>query len=210
MVETVFFDLDGTLTDPKIGITTSIQYALERLGADVPAIDDLTWCIGPPLLSSLRSLVGDGHARQALSYYRERFSDVGWNENTPYPGVSETLEALADAKLRLYVATSKPLVYAQRIIEHFEMRQYFSNVFGSELDGTRSEKTDLLRFALTEVKPTTIATMVGDREHDVTGAINNGMDVIGVSYGYGSTQELENAGAHKIAGRPEDLISMLR
>ena len=209
MKDTIFFDLDGTLTDPGIGITRSIQYALDRLGLDVPAIDDLTWCIGPPLLGSFCSLVGDECARQALSYYRERFSDVGWKENTPYPGISETLARLVDSGLRLHVATSKPLVYARKIIDHFEMRQYFNNVFGSELDGTRADKTDLLRFALSRTQPAAVTIMIGDREHDVKGALHNGMRAIGVAYGYGSIEELERTGVQKIAKRPEDLLSLL-
>ena len=169
----------------------------------------MTWCIGPPLLDSFRRLVGDEHAQPALSYYRERYSNIGWCENTPYASVSDTLASLADAGLRLYLATSKPLVYAEKIVQYFEMRQYFNQVFGAELDGTRSNKTELLCYALSETKPPGISMMVGDREHDVIGARNNGMGAIGVTYGYGSTQELKRAGAHEIAGKPEDLLALL-
>ena len=207
--ESVFFDLDGTLTDPKIGITRSIRFVLEKLRVDSPSEDELTWCIGPPLLESFASIVGEQHAPQALEYYRERFAETGWRENTPYPGILQTLADLVDAGRTLYVATSKPHIYARRIIEHFEMGQYFSEVFGSELDGARSAKTDLLRYALAETRSTN-AVMIGDREYDVIGALNNGMRAIGVSYGYGSREELVKAGAEEIVSQPEDLLSLLR
>lgn len=209
MKDSVFFDLDGTLTDPKIGITSSIQYALEKFGIDVPEKDELTWCIGPPLLGSLGDLVGDEHASKALRYYRERFADVGWHENSLYPGISETLAILVDSGLSLYVATSKPFVYAKRIIDHFDMGQYFREIFGSELDGARSIKDDLLRFALLETRSTGASIMIGDRKHDVLGALNNNMRAIGVTYGYGSLEELKKAGAHEIVDQPEDLLPLL-
>ncbi len=207
--ESVFFDLDGTLTDPKIGITRSIRFALEKLRVDSPSEDELTWCIGPPLLESFASIVGEQHAPQALEYYRERFAETGWRENTPYPGILQTLADLVDAGRTLYVATSKPHIYARRIIKHFEIGQYFSEVFGSELDGTRSAKTELLSYALTETRSTS-SVMIGDREHDVIGALNNGMRAIGVTYGYGSREELEKAGAEETVNNPEDLLSLLR
>ncbi|MEA5462579.1 HAD family hydrolase [Leptothoe sp. PORK10 BA2] len=209
LTNTVFFDLDGTLLDPKVGITTSIQYALGKLGADVPTKDELTWCIGPPLMDSFCSLVGEEKAQQSISFYRERYGDVGWMENTPYVGIAETLARLVENGFTLYVATSKPQVYAAKIVEHFELGQYFSGVFGSELDGTRADKADLLSFALSATQPTAVATMVGDRKHDVLGARANGMNIIGVTYGYGSPQELEQAGAKVLVNRPKDLLPAL-
>jgi len=161
------------------------------------------------LLESFAALVGEQQAPQALEYYRERFAEIGWRENTPYPGILQMLTGLVDAGRTLYVATSKPHIYARRIIEHFEMGQYFSEIFGSELDGTRSDKTDLLRYALAETRSTN-AVMIGDREHDVIGALNNGMRAIGVTYGYGSREELEKAGATETVSQPEDLLSVLR
>ncbi len=210
MTKTVFFDLDGTLTDPKIGIATSIQFAMEKLKVDVPAQDDLTWCIGPPLLQSFELLVGKERSAQALKFYRERFSDIGWKENTPYAGIQDTLARLCGAGFRLYLATSKPHVYANRIIEHFQMRHYFEAIYGSELNGTRSNKSDLLRFVLSDTRTEENATMVGDRKEDVTGALENGMSVIGVTYGYGSAQELLQAGATRIVSRPVDLLPALQ
>ena len=206
LTRAIYFDLDGTLLDPKVGITTSIQYALEQLGVPVPAPDELTKCIGPPLHQSFCSLVGEDQAEQAIAFYRERFSAIGWMENVPYGGVAKTLATLAESGLTLYVATSKPWVYAKKIVHHFELSPYFERIFGSELDGTRADKTELLRFALATTQPTA-ATMIGDRQHDVIGALANGMDVVGVTYGYGSLQELKQAGATRLVDRPADLLS---
>jgi len=206
MTEAIFFDLDGTLTDPKLGITRCIQYALEQTGLEPPEADRLTWCIGPPLLESLESLVGAALAPSALVAYRQRFSDVGWSENTPYEGIDGILAELEEAGMRLYVATSKPHVYAQRILEHFGLRRFFTGVYGAELDGTRSSKTELLRHALADTRQVDAASMVGDREHDVIGALANGMKTVGVSYGYGSVRELTEAGAHHIVDSPTLLI----
>ena len=207
-MQTIYFDLDGTLTDPKPGITGSIQYALKKLGLAVPSQDELTWCIGPPLHASLKALTGsDLLADQALLLYRERFSEVGLFENTPYPGIHETLAAVAATGARMFVATSKPAVYATRIVDHFGLKPYFERVFGSELDGTRVDKRDLLRYALaeTEVDPRQ-AIMIGDRSHDVVGARTNGMTAIGVLYGYGSEAELRDAGAHHICAAHPELL----
>jgi phosphoglycolate phosphatase len=207
-MRTIYFDLDGTLTDPKPGITRSIQYALARLGQAVPSEDELTWCIGPPLHASLKTLVGsDALADQALLLYRERFSDVGLFENETYGGIEQTLAALSTTSERMFVATSKPAVYANRIIDHFGLRRYFERVFGSELDGTRVDKRDLLRYALDAAKvDPRMAIMIGDRSHDVIGARTNGMTAIGVLYGYGSEDELRSAGAHHICATHPELL----
>ena len=205
---TIFFDLDGTLSDPKPGITRSIQYALGRLDRAVPAEDELTWCIGPPLRASFEKLLGtDDLAGRALSLYRERFADIGLFENELYPGIEDTLSVLAKSGRRLFVATAKPGVYAERIIDHFKLRGYFERVFGSELDGTRSDKTDLLSHALaaTQVDPLD-AIMIGDRSHDMIGARNNAMTAVGVLYGYGSREELVTAGAHRVCATPRGLL----
>ena len=207
-MRTIYFDLDGTLTDPKPGITGSIQYALKKLGQPVPSQDELTWCIGPPLHASLKRLVGtDELADQALLLYRERFSEVGLFENTPYQGIHDTLAAVAATGARMFVATSKPAVYATRIVDHFGLKPYFERVFGSELDGTRVDKRDLLRYALDEAKvDPQHAIMIGDRSHDVVGARTNGMTAIGVLYGYGSEAELRDAGAHHICAAHPELL----
>ena len=207
--KTLFFDLDGTLTDPKEGITRSIQYALERLGKEIPSADALEWCIGPPLLDSMASLAGEQAAEIAVAYYRERFSDIGWAENIPYDGIHRTLEALRHSGARLYVATSKPHVFAQRILEHFELISFFSGVYGSELDGTRSNKGELLQYALDNTQPTQPSIMIGDRSHDMIGARSNDMQAIGVTYGYGTYEELQSSGAHKIVNAPNELCTIL-
>ncbi len=143
----------------------------------------------------------------AILLYRERFADVGLFENEVYPGIEETLSALAGRGRRLFVATSKPSVYAERIIDHFKLRGHFERVFGSELDGTRSDKTELLDYALkaAHVAPAG-ATMIGDRSHDMIGARNNGLTAIGVLYGYGSKEELLAAGAHQVCATPQQLL----
>jgi phosphoglycolate phosphatase len=200
----IYFDLDGTLTDPKPGITRSIQYALNRLDRAAPAEDELTWCIGPPLRASLKKLLGtDDLADRALLLYRERFADIGIFENEIYPGIEVALSAFAEKGRRLFVATSKPGIYAERIIDHFKLRTYFERVFGSELDGTRSDKTDLLGYALQTMRiDPAQAMMIGDRSHDMLGARNNGMTAVGVLYGYGSEAELLAAGAHHVCATP--------
>lgn len=205
---TIFFDLDGTLTNPKPGITRSIQYALERLSLAVPSEDELTWCIGPPLHASLKKLTGtDALADQALLLYRERFSDVGLFENEAYAGIVDTLTTIAATNQRMFVATSKPAVYASRIVEHFGLKPYFEHVFGSELDGARADKRDLLRYALDQTRVDAgSAIMIGDRSHDVVGARTNGMTAIGVLYGYGSEAELRDAGAHHICAAHPELL----
>lgn len=206
-MKTIFFDLDGTLTDPKIGITRSIQYALEKLGREVPHQDELTWCIGPPLHASFVKLLGEIHlADRALLLYRERFGDVGMFENAVYAGIEATLASLADGSRRLFVATSKAHVYATRIISHFRLDSYFEQVFGAELDGTRVDKTELLKYAIETagIDPAE-ALMIGDRSYDIVGARNNGLRAIGVLYGYGSRDELIEAGAHGLCASPHDI-----
>jgi phosphoglycolate phosphatase len=207
-MHTAFFDLDGTLTDPKPGITRCIQYALERLAHPVPHQDDLVWCIGPPLHASFRKFLGtDELAHRAVELYRERFRDVGLYENEAYAGIEKTLSAVAACGRRLFVATSKPKIYADRIVAHFGLGRHFEHVFGSELDGTRADKAELLAYALGETKADpTRAIMIGDRSHDVTGARKNGMTAIGVLYGYGTPAELTEAGAHHLCAAHPDVV----
>jgi phosphoglycolate phosphatase len=212
MIDAIFFDLDGTLTDPKPGITRSIQYALQRL--DYPAIptaDELTWCIGPPLRTSfVRLLGGEQSADHAVSLYRERFSDVGLYENRVYDGIDEVLTRLGASGHRLFVATSKAHVFADRIIDHFGLRGHFERVFGAELDGTRADKSHLLQYALQQAAVDPSKTlMIGDRSHDMVGASNNGMKGIGVLYGYGSREELLAAGARQVCATPAAILDCI-
>jgi len=208
---TLFFDLDGTLTDPKPGITGSIRYALEKLGRAVPSQDELVWCIGPPLRASFVVLLGgEEQADRAVELYRERFGDVGLFENSVYPDIENVLATLGQAHPRMFVATSKPHVFAKRIVAHFGLARHFEHVFGSELDGTRVHKDDLLAHALrqTGVDPSS-ALMIGDRSHDVLGAKANGMAALGVTYGYGSPEELAAAGARHLCATPRAVLEAI-
>src|SRR5437763_8072448 len=164
-MDAIFFDLDGTLTDPKLGITSSIQYALQKLDLPVPSQDELTWCIGPPLRASFVTILGgEARADLAVSLYRERFGDVGLYENSVYPDIEHVLAALKQSRGRLFVATSKAHVFAERIIEHFRLGSYFEHVFGAELDGTRADKGELLAYALEKAGANPRqALMIGDR-----------------------------------------------
>ncbi|MEM7707065.1 MAG: HAD hydrolase-like protein [Pseudomonadota bacterium] len=205
----IFFDLDGTLTNPESGIVRCIEYALDRLAVPYSSDDDFRRFIGPPLRASFANLVGEELADEAVRLYRVRFDDCGWRENDPYPGISTQLQALRDRGHTLFVATSKPQVFADRIIDHFELRPYFDAVYGSELDGTRSGKVDLLRHALAETQSPPGATMVGDRRHDVEGARANGLRAVGVTYGFGSAQELTEAGAELLINSPQAVAEAL-
>ncbi len=211
-LDAIFFDLDGTLTDPKPGITRSIQYALHRLDQPtIPTENQLTWCIGPPLRASFVKLLGgEASADLAVSLYRERFSDVGLYENSVYAGIRDVLSTLRSSGHRLFVATSKAHVFAERIIDHFSLRDEFEQVFGAELDGTRVDKSDLLAHALrtTAVDPSR-TLMIGDRSHDMVGAINNGIKGIGVLYGYGSRDELIAAGALQLCASPKAILDCI-
>lgn len=209
----VLFDLDGTLTDPKPGITRCIQHALTALGREAPGEEELLWCIGPPLQESFpRLLDSDEKALvdQAITHYRERFSTVGLFENELYPGVVEALRELRAAGLRTFVATSKPRVFALRIVEHFGLRPHFEEVYGSELDGTRTDKGDLIRHLLAcEGLEPGAAVMVGDREHDMIGGAKNGLRRVGVTYGYGSAEELLRHGASRLVDHPWELPAVV-
>jgi phosphoglycolate phosphatase len=201
------FDLDGTLTNPKAGITRSIQYALERLGRPVPEADELTWMIGPPLIASFTKLLGSSDdAQEALRLYRERFGETGLFENEVYAGIPALLQNLQEKGVRLFVATSKPHVFARRILDHFDLSHFFIEIYGSELDNRNADKRDLIRHILDQEKfDPARAVMIGDREHDVIGARANDIATIGVTWGYGSRRELLDAGAACLVDEPREL-----
>ena len=205
----IYFDLDGTLTDPYEGITRCILYALDELGFPHPGDDYLYSCIGPPLWDTFPELVGKELTRKAVDLYRERFVEVGWKENIPYDGIHDALESVAAAGHSLFVATAKPHMHAAKIVEHFGMGDFFHNVYGSELDGTRATKTELLQFAIERNPGHVERIMIGDRRHDLLGAVANHMRPIGVAWGYGSLKELQDAGAMAIAKEPGDLPGLL-
>ena len=206
----VYFDLDGTLTDPFEGITKCILYALDKLGFPHPSNEYLHSCIGPPLYNTFPEMVGEDLTLKAIDLYRERFDEIVWLENKPYDGIHDALAAVAETGCTMFVATSKPRIAAGRIIEHFEMGKFFDRVFGCELDGTHANKADLLGFAIDAHPEATSRIMVGDRKHDLIGAIANAIQPIGVSYGYGSHDELNTAGATAIADSPAELADVVR
>lgn len=206
----VLFDLDGTLTDPKTGITKSVQYALNKAGINEPDLDKLIPFIGPPLHQSFMDFYGfsDAQAWEAVNAYREYFPVTGIYENLRYDGIPELLAALRAQGRRLFVATSKPKVFADIVIRHFELGSYFTAVYGSELDGTRTDKGELIRYLLAEEQLDKSATiMIGDRKHDIIGAHKNQLPAIAVGYGYGSTQELRDASPEYIFNTVDELLA---
>ncbi|MEJ2035061.1 MAG: HAD hydrolase-like protein [Maritimibacter sp.] len=202
-MKTVFLDLDGTLTDPKPGITRSVIHALEALGMAAPEPDDLTWVIGPALIDSFARL-GVADPEEAIRLYRERFSTVGLFENSVYSGINEALEALA-TRYRLCLATAKPREFAIRITEHFGLDRHLAAQFGPEMDGTRNDKGDLLAYALNELGlEAGDCVMVGDRHLDIDAAKMVEMPSIGVTWGYSAPGELDHA--TQLCSTPEALL----
>ena len=214
----ILFDLDGTLTDPKEGITKSVQHALAHFGIAVDDLNSLIPFIGPPLTDSFEMFYGFTHeqALEGVCVYREYFTQRGWRENQEYAGVREMLRALKTAGFSLSVATSKPEVFALRILDYFHLTDYFDVVGGADLDGTRIRKADVIRYTLGRAgvsqsgQALEQVVMVGDREHDILGAKAVGIESVGVLYGYGSREELEAAGADALAEQPGDLVRLLQ
>ena len=198
MIKNILIDLDGTLTDPKVGITTSARYGLAKVGHPISESENIDWIIGPPLKASLAKILNvdanDDLAEQALLGYRERFSVTGLFENHLFDDVAQTLDALKSKGYRLFLATAKPEIYARQILQHFNLLHYFEYPYGSELTGERTNKGELIRYILEKenLNPTE-CLMVGDREHDIFGARQNGIETIAVEYGYGSQAELDQA-----------------
>jgi phosphoglycolate phosphatase len=189
----ILFDLDGTLTDPREGITRSVQFALARLGIDEPDLRALEHFIGPPLLQCFMHSyeLDEATAWQAVAHYRERFAEVGLYENRVFAGVDPLLQLLQAQGRRLYIATSKPTVFAEQIARHFDFARHFKLIYGSELDGTRTDKVELIRHLLEqEGLSAADCLMIGDRKHDLIGARRNGLDAAAVGYGFGSAEEL--------------------
>ncbi len=207
----LLFDLDGTLTDPKQGIVGCIRYALERMGIEIAANIQLESYIGPPLRDSFRSLCdNEDDVETAVDLYRERFASIGIFENQLYEGIPQCLEQLQTKVDSIHLATSKPAVYAERIIDHFKLRRYFDVVYGSELDGRLGDKTELISHILEREKLSAENTvMIGDRSFDVIGARNNKVRVIGVLWGYGSEGELRQAGADALCQHPAEIHDQL-
>ncbi|MHA6491751.1 HAD family hydrolase [Pseudomonas borbori] len=192
--QNILFDLDGTLTDPREGITRSVQHALAQLDIHEPDLATLEHFIGPPLLQCFMQAYqfDEATAWQAVNHYRERFREVGLYENQVFDGVGELLELLLQQNRTLYIATSKPTVFAAEIARHFDFARHFKVIYGSELDGTRTDKVELIGHLVQQEQLSPEDTlMIGDRKHDVIGAKRNGLDAAAVGYGFGSLAELQ-------------------
>ena len=206
----ILFDLDGTLTDPKLGITKSVAYALKSYGIQVDDLDSLLKFIGPPLQESFVKYYGfsEEQGAEAVEKYREYFKPYGIYENKVYDGVENMLTELVKCGKKVILATSKPEIYARQILDYFKVMPYFDQVLGANMDGTRLKKAEVVRDAL-KLYPDCRAVMVGDREYDIKGADANQIDSIGVLYGFGSREELEGAGATRIVNDIHELKEVL-
>jgi len=209
----LLFDLDGTLTDPRSGIVGCIRFALEQLGSPCPSDDVLAAFIGPPLRATFATLLETTDASRveaAMDLYRQRFVCSGLYDNRVYAGVPDMLEQAREMATAMYVATSKPAVYAERIVQHFGLDHHFRKVYGPELDGRREDKVELVAYLLAnEGVDAKAAVMVGDRAADVRSAKANGVESIGVLWGYGSERELLDAGADVLCKTPSELAAHL-
>ena len=213
MFKNILFDLDGTLTDSFEGIANSALYALHKMGVTEYNKSNLNFFIGPPLYDSFGAIF-DGDKQKvdrAISLYREYFVERGWKENSVYDGVPQMLQQLKDMDKTLLVATSKPELFARRIVEHFDLNKYFTFVAGASMDDSRTKKAKVIEYAIASVgidKNETI--MIGDRNHDILGAKQCGLKSMGVLYGYGDRQEHTAAGADYIAETPQDVVKIIR
>lgn len=211
MYKAILFDLDGTLTESGEGITKSVQYALEKMGKPEEDLDKLMVFVGPPLLEQFMKYASltEEEARQAVVYYRERYATIGIFENQPYPGVVEMLAQLKAKGYRLGVSSSKPEHFVLQVLEHFNMKEYFEVIVGSEMNGKRTVKSEVIEETLRRLgmeNHRDQVLMVGDKEHDVFGAREAGLTCVAVSYGYGSMEELTNAAPFKIVNSADELL----
>jgi len=211
--EYILFDLDGTLTNSAIGITNSVMYALKKYGIEVDDRNELYKFVGPPLLDSFEHYYGFSkeQSKTAIEYFREYYRDKGIFDNLVYDGFEDLLKTLKCNSKILIVATSKPEVFAKQILEHFNIAKYFTYIAGSNLDGTRDKKSEVIKYALEScnIIDFSKAIMIGDREHDIIGAKEVGIKSIGVLYGYGDRNELEKAGADFIVDTVADIGKIL-
>ncbi|WP_045521028.1 HAD family hydrolase [Neobacillus niacini] len=209
----ILFDLDGTLSDPKVGITKSVQYALQKMDIVEPDIDKLECFIGSPLQVSFAEHYNfdEENTQKSIDFYRERFKEKGMFENELYSNISLLLKSLKEQQFSLVVATSKPTVFSEKILKYFNIDQYFDLVVGSNLDGTRTSKTEIIQYILDKYNEYKLDNfiMIGDRKHDIIGANNNGIDSIGVTYGYGSFDELNHSNPTYIVKSVEELTKLL-
>ena len=208
----LFFDLDGTLINSEMGVTRSVVYALDKFGIKENDRATLLKFLGPPLTYSFKTFYGfsDGDADKAVAYYRERYRDIGIHENEVYDGIAELLASLKEQGKKLFVATSKPEHFAKQILAEVGLDRYFDGIYGSTFDESRSTKDKVLAYALSEAKADKSASlMIGDRYHDVEGAEKNGIDCVGVLFGFGNREELIGAGAVAVADTAYELEKIL-
>lgn len=214
-MKTILFDLDGTLTNPKEGITKCVQYALKYFGIEEKDLDKLLPFIGPPLIVSFQEYYNfdEKEAQKAVEKYRERYSEIGIFENGVYPGIHTMLEQLKRNSVRMALATSKPEVYAVRIMDKYGLSPYFEQMAGSELNGNRNTKAEVIEEALRRLEVPkeqySSVIMVGDRKHDIEGAKIHGLHTVGVEFGYAKEGELEKAGAEYIVKTIKELEKLL-
>ncbi|MDC7286398.1 HAD-IA family hydrolase [Blautia schinkii] len=211
MYKAILFDLDGTLTESGEGITKSVQYALEKLGRPEPDLNKLMVFVGPPLMEQFMLYAGldEETARQAVTFYRERYSVTGLYENKPYPGVENMLQELRQKGYILAVSSSKPEHFVNKVLDYFNLTHYFDEIVGSEMNGSRTKKSDVIEETLRRLNMQNHrdqVLMVGDKEHDVFGAREAGLECVAVSYGYGTREELEGSKPLKIVGSAEELL----
>lgn len=213
MYQYILFDLDGTLTDPGIGITNSVAYALKKYNINVKDRSELYKFIGPPLQESFVEYYGfsEEQSKKSVHYFREYFKDKGIFENVVYDGIEDMLTALKSNGKKIILATSKPDGFANEILKHFQLDQYFDFVAGATMNETRTKKGDVIKYALESCKINDLSEviMIGDREHDIIGAKKCGINSIGVLYGYGNYDELHNAGATYIAETVADILKFI-
>ena len=211
--DTILFDLDGTLTDPAEGITNSVIYALKKMGIAPPERKELLKFIGPPLAQSFEKYfnLSKDQSLRAVDIYREYFAPKGLFENTLFDGVHEMLKSLKKDGKKIVLATSKPTVFANKILKHFNLYDFFDLTVGSNLDGSLTNKAEVITVALERLGniKKDRAVMVGDRSHDVIGGIKNGLFTVGVTFGYGSEEELKGAGASHIVNSVKELTEFL-
>ena len=209
----ILFDLDGTITESGPGIMNSVEYALNKMNREVGERDTLKKFIGPPLTESMEKYYGmsEEEALLGVKYYREYYHDKGIYENRVYDGLEEVLKKINEAGKQAIVATSKPEKYAKIIIDHFHLTKYFACVAGMEMDGGRGTKAQVITYALekNDITDKSKVLMIGDREHDVIGAHENGLDCLGILYGFGSRKEFEEAGADYIRENVEDILQFV-
>lgn len=211
-MKNILFDLDGTITDPFLGITKAVAYSLNSFDIRINGLDELTVFIGPPLDESFQKYYGMNEEKswQAVEKYREYYSQIGLFENEVYEGMEDFLKSLIDSGKDLYICTSKPYIFAKKIIEHFGLTKYFKGIYGAELDGTRKNKKDVIAYCLQQERLNVDdCLMVGDRKHDVIGAHLNRIQCVGVLYGCGSKEEFENNDCEYIAKNLKELKEVI-